>query len=197
MTYISPVVDITSDVRDSLLLPYTTSLKWRRLPTAITIHGSQVTRYQAPYVTEYIDLSTGEIMQAADLRNDPRVPPQIHLGEIMLQRQALMNSFRNEVREFAYFVLQFRNNRRGITPTVDTLSKWYAWIHEKRVSNVRRYVNTLEKAGLLAGSSLLSPLFQRTGKNKTTRDHLGEDFAASAKFMMLRSKMKRQSHSLT
>lgn len=152
---------------------------------AITINKVEVSRYQVFSVTEYLETAIGEIIKAADLRNDPRVPPQIHVGEIMLQRQALMNSLRKEVREFAYFVLQFRNNRRGITPAIDTLVAWHAQLNNKRVSNVRRYVEVLEEAGLLAGSSLLSPLFQCTGKKATTKDHLGEDFSATAKFMVM------------
>jgi hypothetical protein len=195
MTYTLPVVDITRDVKDSLLLPYTIETKWRKVPTPITINNTEIVRYQAPFVTEYIDLSTGEITKAADLRNDPRVPPQIYVGEIMLQRQALMDSLRKEVREFAFFTLQFRNNRRGITPGIDTLVEWYARIHTKRPSNVRRYVGVLQEVGFLAGTSLLSPLFQRTGKTKTTKDHLGEDAEAGVKFLAISIKGKRRSTS--
>ena len=184
------VVDIGSGFKDHKLIPYTFLPVWRKLPIPVKINNVEVSRYQALSVGEYIDTNTGEIIQAADLRNDPRVPPQIHVGEIMAQRQALMNSLRKEVREFAYFVLQFRNNRRGITPAIDVLVEWYAQLHSKRVSNVRRYIKALEGAGLLAGSSLLSPLFQRTGKNRTAKDHLGEDFAALAKFMVMRPKIR-------
>jgi hypothetical protein len=192
MTYVIPLVHITHDTKNSFLFPYTSSLKWRKLPVAITIDGSEVTRYQAPFIEEYIDVTSGEIIKAANLRNDPRVPPQIHVGEIMLQRQALLKSLRREVREFAFFILQFRNDRRGITPGIDTLVEWYARIYNKRPSNIRRYITVLEKVGFLAGTSLLSPLFQRTGKTKTTKDHLGEDAEASVKLLSLSTKGKRK-----
>jgi hypothetical protein len=190
MTYRSPLLDITSDNKDPQLLPYTTEFKWRKLATAtaIPINGRVVSRYQAPNVTEYIDVSTGEIIKASALRHDPRVPPQIHVGEIMLLRQDLMHSLRKEVRAFAFFVLQFRNNRRGVTPEVDTLVEWYADMHRKRASNVRRYVTVLQEAGFLAGESLLSPLFQRTGKTVTSKDHLGEDVVARARLLTMRVK---------
>lgn len=178
------VVYIGPGSKDHQLVPYTLVHIWRKLPTPIKINKVEVSRYQALSVAEYIDMSTGEIIQAANLRNDPRVPPQIYVGEIMYRVQAIMNSLRKEVRDFAYFVLQFRNQRRGITPAVDTLVEWYAQLHSKRVSNV------LEEAGLLAGTSLLSPLFQRTGKNTFTKDHLGEDFAATAKFIVMRLKVR-------
>jgi hypothetical protein len=164
--------------QDDSLHPYTTVMVWRKPSTAIRINNKLVSRYLAPSITEYLDLSTGEIIQASDLRNDPRIPPQIHVGEIILLRQALLDSLRKEVKEFALFVLHFRNNRRGITPEIETLVEWYARLHGKRPSNVRRYVTVLEKAGFLAGSSLLSRLFQNTGKRAMARDHLGEDVVA-------------------
>ena len=188
MTYESTQVDIKPDDKTSLLHPYTSAMKWRKLSTAIKINGNEVTRYKAPFVTEYIDLSTGEIIKATDLRNDPRVPPQIYVGEIMLQRQVLMASLRKEVREFAFFTLQFRNNRRGITPGIDRIVEWYAHTHKKKASNVRRYVKALEEKGFLAGASLLHPLFQRTGKTVKVKDDLGEDIAATVKFLSLSMK---------
>lgn len=164
--------------RDDSLQPYTLVMVWRRPPTAIRVDNKIVSRYLAPSITEYLDRSTGEIIQASELRNDARVPDQIHVGEIILLRQALLDSLRKEVKEFALFVLHFRNNRRGITPEIETLIEWYARLHGKRPSNVRRYVAVLEKAGFLAGCSLLSRLFQLTGKRATTWDHLGEDVIA-------------------
>jgi hypothetical protein len=163
---------------DQQLIPYTTVMVWRRLPKPTHINNKLVSRYEAPSITEYLDLSTGEIIPASRLRNDPRVPPQMYFGEIQLLRQSLMDSLRPEVRKFALFVLRFRNNRRGITPEIGTLVNWYARLHNKRPSNVRRYVDVLEKTGFLAGSSLLSRLFQHTGKHAVASDHLGEDVVA-------------------
>lgn len=173
---------------ERLLWPYTTVLVWRKLPKAIYINKTLVTRYKAPKITEYLDLSTGEIIEASNLRNDPRVPPQLHVGEIQLLRQALIDSLRKEVREFALFILHFRNNRRGISPEIGTLVEWYALIFKKRPSNVRRYVKALQGASFLAGESLLSPLFQRTGKTVTSKDHLGEDAAARSTLLKIRIK---------
>jgi hypothetical protein len=184
------VLDVTSGRPAAPLLPYTWTYTWRKLPVPIKVNKVTISRYKAPSIIEYIDTESGEIIKTAQLRNDPRIPLQIHVGEIMLQRQTLINSLRKEVRDFAYFVLQFRNNRRGITPSIDSLVDWYASLHGKRISNVRRYVAVLEEAGFLAGSSLLSPLFQRTGKNIAPKDHLGEDFVATAKFMVMRQKVK-------
>lgn len=182
-----------ADESDKFLRPYTTIKVWRKLPNVIHINKKMVARYQVPKIVEYLDPSTGEIIQASNLRNDPRVPSQIHVGEIQLLRLSLLNSLRKEVREFSVFVLQFRNNRRGVSPEMETLVEWYARLHGKRPSNVRRYVAVLQSAGFLAGESLLSPLFQRTGKTSTSKDHLGEDMLARCKLMKIRIEAKSTS----
>jgi len=173
---------------ENLLHPYTSVMVWRKLPKATYIGGRLVTRYKAPKVTEYLDMRTGEIIQAACLRNDRRVPQEIHVGEIQMLRKCLMDSMRKEVREFAMFVVQFRNSRRGVTPEIEVLVNWYSRIHRKRPSNVKRYVETLREKSFFAGESLLSPLFQRTGKKLTSKDHLGEDAAARSILLKIRLK---------
>lgn len=175
---------------ENLLHPYTSVMVWRKLPKATYIGGRLVTRYKARQVTEYLDLRTGEIIQAANLQNDRRVPQEIHVGEIQMLRKCLMDSLRKEVREFAMFVVQFRNSRRGITPDIGILVNWYSRIHQKRHSNVKRYVKTLREKSFFAGESLLSPLFQRTGKKLTSRDHLGEDAAARSILLKIRLKAR-------
>lgn len=174
------------------LRPYACVMVWRNLPTATYINKKLVTRYKAPKITEYLDMSTGEIIQAAKLKNDRRVPPEIHVGEIQMLRKYLLGSLRKEVREFAMFVLQFRNSRRGVSPEIDTLVDWYSRIHGKRPSNVKRYVATLRESSFFAGESLLSLLFQRTGKKATSKDHLGED--ASARSILLKIRLKARSN---
>lgn len=164
---------------------------WRNLPRATYINKKLVKRYKAPKITEYLDMSTGEIIQAVKLKNDRRVPPEIHVGEIQMLRKCLLDSLRKEVREFAMFVLQFRNSRRGVSPEIDTLVDWYSRIHRKRPSNVKRYIATLRESSFFAGESLLSLLFQRTGKKATSKDHLGEDAAGS---ILLKIRLKAGSN---
>lgn len=122
-------------------------------------------------VHEFIDMMSGEIIPAA----------QLSIGVLDLRkrypaREAALASLRPEVLPFALFVLRFANKRRGITPGIAVLCRWYADLHGKQTKNVRRYVPSLLKAGILAGDTLLGPLFQRTGG--AARDHMGEDFRA-------------------
>lgn len=79
--------------------------------------GKKIDAYLAPVVTEYLDTETGEILKADDLRRENRHDfyQPFHASERVLQREAVLNSLRPEVRKFALFVLKFRNHRRGIT----------------------------------------------------------------------------------
>jgi hypothetical protein len=114
----------------------------------------------------------------------------LHFGERLLQREFILQGLRAEVRDFAKFVLRFRNQRRGITPGIDTLVKWYAEISDKQAGHVRRYVPKLMEAGVLAGTSLVGPLFQFTGRNATTRDHMREEAVACQAFFDERRRSK-------
>lgn len=134
-------------------------------------------------------MTTGEIIPTENLRNDPElwplVWPTMHFSERCLQRQFILNSLRKEVREFALFVLAFTNQRRGVTPWIEQLVKWYAQLHGKRSSDVRRYVAQLEGSGIISESSLLGYLFQYSGKNTTAKSHLSEDAEASLTFLQM------------
>lgn len=126
--------------------------------------------------TEFVDMTTGEIVPA-----ESGSMPVLDLRDKIARQGAALGKLRPEVLEFAYFVLAFRNRRRGITPGVNTLCRWYGELTGKRADNVRRYVSKLEQAGILAGESLLCPLFQLSGG--AARSHLGEDDRAYVKFL--------------
>ncbi|KWR90378.1 hypothetical protein RM96_10170 [Cupriavidus sp. IDO] len=132
-------------------------------------------------VAEYLDTETGEIIPASAI-----ALPTLDLRTKQAEKDAVLVSLQPEVRKLAYFVLGYANKRRGITPGIKTLCQWYADLHGKRTDNVRRHIPKLEAAGILAGESLLGPLWQRTGG--TARSHLGEDSAAAARYMMQRAR---------
>ena len=183
------MLKITSASDTPRYRPYTVTNELKKLSTPIRINGEQIVRYKAPCITEYVDMETGEIIAAAALKDNPKVLPTdvwptVRSSERMLQREFILGSLREEVREFAEFVLQFRNQRRGVTPGVDQLVKWYAILTDKQACHVRRYVKPLEEAGVIAGSAVLGPLFQIAGKGTTASAHLSEDFHASLNFML-------------
>lgn len=165
-------------------VPWTVIAKFRVLDCPCDIGGKRVSRYLAPFITEYVDLLTGEILSPAQAKKSGAWP-EIRLGERVLQRQAALATLRPEVRHFALFVLKFRNRRRGITPEIDTLAAWYAAYLNKRIDNIKRYIPRLYEAGILAGRSVLHALFQLAGKDTVATDHLHEDGRAQGILLAL------------
>lgn len=127
-------------------------------------------------VTELIDMTSGEIIPPTTVQMTP-----LDLRGKQAKKDAALASLRPEVRKFAHFVLGYANNRRGLTPGIDTLCHWYAGLAGKQPQHVRRYIPKVEAAGILDGENLLGLLFQRTGG--TARSHRGEEVRAADRFL--------------
>lgn len=146
--------------------------------------GKTVTEYLAPRITEYVDLSTGEIAPASNV--EFRGVRPIRFSEMVLQRAYVLEKcIRSELKPFARFVLRFRNFRRGVTPGLLTLARWYAELTGKNPSDVRRYVKRLREAGITGDGDLMAPLFQMTSRKLTARDHLQESGRAHMDYAYL------------
>jgi hypothetical protein len=124
---------------------------------------------RAKKVVSYINFYTGEVIPATTVKASPLKDFRKRLPE----QARILRSLRPEVRDFAGFVLSFRNKRRGISPGVSVLCQWWARLTQQQVSHVRRYISRLQGAGILAGENLLCPVWQRVGGS--ARRHLGED----------------------
>ena len=129
-------------------------------------------------VIELVDKTTGEIL-TAEQAEKVGFRQGINFGVFVLQRETVLNNLRKEVREFALFVLKFRNQRGGITPDVDELCKMYAELHGMKTSHVKRYVERLKEVGVLSSKYLVGPLFQIHNKKLAPNEHLAEDIIAS------------------
>jgi hypothetical protein len=181
------------------LRPYIIAAKWRKLDYPIVLgSGSgasiigkakrkRVERYLAPVVTEWRDETTGEILSDAAARARPDYCHPIRASERQMQREFILSELRPEVRAFAQFVLKFRNRRRGLTPGIDQLARWYAQLTGKQTGHVRRYIVKLEDAKILGGrtSSVLYPLWQLAGASTFPADHLREDIHAESLFLSM------------
>lgn len=172
-------------------IPASFSKAWRMPSPPVSSSKKARSKYQAVVITEYLDMETGEILPASTVKSHRDFWPEVHMGERCAQRGTIISSLRKEVRHFALFVLRFANQRRGITPGIETLTRWYAKLHNCQAQHVRRYVPKLKEAGILAGDALLAPIFQISGKHLPAKAHLAEDATASLKF--LRLAVKRQS----
>ncbi|MBO9535211.1 hypothetical protein [Herbaspirillum sp.] len=174
-------------------IPATLAPQLRTVTTPLKIKSEARTKYHASVITEYVDIDTGEIVSAAEAKKHKGFWPEIHVSERSLQRQAAVASLRKEVRDFALFVLQFTNQRRGITPGVSILTRWYAKLHNRQAQHIRRYLPKLMEAGILAGESLLGPLFQSAGKHLTAKAHLSKDSIAALRLLTLAIKQQQPS----
>lgn len=155
----------------------------------VVIAGKLSSRYQSVEVTEYVNLETGEIVRAPDAEKlGIRIAGAV--GQRVLQRDAALSSLKPESRDFARFCLRFRNKRRGVTPGFRELCRWYSELTGKRADNVRRCLPSLDRVGVMAGESLLGPLFQFAGKSTHAHEHIGEDERAELVFHALLAKMR-------
>lgn len=137
---------------------------------------------------EWVDMDTGEILSKSDVTKLGLVV--YDYGIMVLQREYILNSLRKELKEFALFVLEFRNQRRGITPGIDELCRWYAELKGQKHWNVKRMVSKLVQAGILSrdNNDVMMPLFQLKGTGLTSKAFLTEMREARSKFTLLKIK---------
>lgn len=140
---------------------------------------------------EWVDVDTGEILSKSDVTKLGLVV--YDYGIMVLQREYIINSMRKEVKEFALFVLEFRNQRRGITPGIDELCHWYARFTGRKHFHIRRMVPNLIEAGVLSkdNNDVVMPLFQFRGNGKSSTSFLTE--MEDAKRKLIDMEVKRDS----
>ncbi|MEW9584647.1 hypothetical protein [Paraburkholderia sp. DGU8] len=107
---------------------------WRRLSKPVTLGKTTLSRYKSVEAIEWIDLTTGEILTAEQAKAHG-LGSGVHAGEMTLQRAQAVAGLRTEPQAFARFLLQFRNQRRGIAPSVTQVRRWYAEMTGQRMSN--------------------------------------------------------------
>lgn len=98
------------------------------------------------HVTEYVDMTIGEILSATQVR---KMGVKEIRPDARVRRERILNGLRKEVRQFADFVLTFRNGRGGFAPGIDELVRWYAFLHDRRPNDVRRLVQRLVEGGVI------------------------------------------------
>jgi len=144
----------------------------RTLRDPVLYQGDERLAYTTVKVKSYIDCMTLEIIPAHEFAAKPGAKGSIRVGELVYQREAAFARLRLEVRPFARFVLEFRDQRRGLTPDLKTLAKWYADMTGKNASDVRRYIPRLDQAGICKQDGTMYPIFQRADSKASRRSHL-------------------------
>lgn len=118
----------------------------------LTVRGSR----RKPLVTEYIDLATGEVIDAESAQ---RLGVRSIRPDAMLRRYKKLDSLRKEPREFANFLLKFRDGRCKFLMPIDTIVDWYSKLTGKELHHVRRYFQTLVNAEILDADQVLNEDF--------------------------------------
>lgn len=118
----------------------------------LTVRGSR----RKPLVTEYVDLATGEIINAESAQ---RLGVRSIRPDAMMRRMKKLDSLRKEPREFANFLLKFRDGRCKFLMPIDNIVNWYSKLTGKELHHVRRYFPALIKAEILDTDQVLNEDF--------------------------------------
>lgn len=132
-------------------------------------------------VLEYVDYKSGEIISAQTAKY--LGVKEYNYEPLSSERIEILDSFRKEVKDFARFVLHFRNQRGGVSPSVQHVVEYYSKYTDKRKDNIERRLLPKLKNMVIASNTLLMPPFQIHGG--TRADHLMEDTEAENTFLTL------------
>ena len=140
-------------------------------------------RFTREKVVEYLDPETGEILTLKQFKELGGV--EYNHGVFIQERNEILDTFRSEVREFACFLLKFRNQRRGISPSVEKVVEYFSKFSGKRVNNINARLLPKMYGKVLANDNLLTTPFQLTDKRNHGYSHMQEDFIAENTFLDL------------
>ena len=140
------------------------------------------------HVTEYLDMKTGEIIEAASII---RMGMKAIRPDAMRRREDKLDSLRKEIREFVLFLLKFRNRLGGFLMPLDQLVKWYGKLEGKEAKHIRRYLPRLVDAGILDFDHRLDPDFMRFDPEVGRESVRGETFTAYRIFDEMRLRTNR------
>lgn len=150
----------------------------------ILLNGKVLHRVEKLTAT-WIDPETGELL--TEKQASAEGYPSFDHGTMFLQKEYILSLLRTPSRNFAYFLLKFRNKRGGLTPDIDTLCEWYSKLNKERLDNVKLFIKSLQKAGVIdiGDKNLLTPLFQIVDKKARKSQYKGEMFIAKTKFVLM------------
>lgn len=170
---------------NNLIIKEVKQVRNKRLEKPITI-SSKLTTLLAEYkVIMYYDTKKKVDVTPVDAVTKYEVK-EIHYSLLAMQREEILNSLRKEVKDFALFVLKFRNKRRGLSVDIRELCRWYAELYDKRADNVYPMIKRLIEVGILnQDANVMMPLFQISGANTKAKEHLHELARAKALFEMM------------
>ena len=159
---------------------YSTTKEKKTYKSKILKKTFRFVRYK---VKEYVNLKTGEIISFTFAK-------QIGVTEfdyepLTQEKNEILDSFRKEVKDFALFVLVFRNKRRGLSPNIEQVVEYYSKYSGMRKNNIKARLLPSIMQKILYSDTLMMPPFQINDRKATAKEHLQEDFIAENKFFDL------------
>lgn len=109
-----------------------------------------------PTVLEYVDLATGEIIDAHAVK---KLGVRVIKPDARIRRRKKLDSLRRESREFAEFLLKFRDSHCKFLVPLETLIYFYSKLTGKETRNIKRYFPSLIIAGVLDSDLMLNEDF--------------------------------------
>lgn len=149
----------------------------------LTVRGTR----RKPQVTEYIDPTTGEIIEAESAQ---RLGVRSIRPDAMMRRIKKLDSLRTEPRRFADFLLKFRDGRCKFLMPLDTIIAWYSKLTGKELHHIRRYFPALTKAEILDSDQMLNEDFMVNNPMAGKGAAKGELFRAYNIFDLLMLKQR-------
>ena len=166
---------------------YTTQVEHKIYTSKILGKKFRFTRHK---VTEFFDLATGEIISSQQAKR--LGVTEYDYEPLTWERNTILGEFRKEVLDFARFVLKFRNKRRGISPNIDQVVKYYAEYKDKNATKIRSRLLPHLMNKVLANETLLMPPFQVNDQRAGASAHLSENSEAEQTFFDLMVRKKYQ-----
>ena len=152
----------------------------------LCIHSTKKFRGKL-FVSEYLDMSTGEIIPAKNVHSKSIRP------EGRIRREEKIKALRSEVRNFALFLLKFRSQGGGFLIDLPDLVRWYAKLTGKQVKHINRYIPKLVDGGVLDFDKMLNEDFMWFDSSATKAELKGNTFKAYRIFSDML--LKKQAHS--
>lgn len=134
-------------------------------------------------ITHYVDMRTGELFEASEIESKYNIKSIRPEGRI--RREQKINKLRKETKDFALFLLKFRNQSCGFMVPFERLIEWYSKYSGKRIDNIKRTVKTLIKEGILddnEGVVFPHKDFMINNSNRTKDEAKSDPFVAGVIF---------------
>ena len=149
----------------------------------LMIHKTEPHPKYGVRVVEYVDMDTGEIISSKEARIKYGVTSVY--PDASVRRQDKINNLKSSLKDFANFILKFRNKSCGFLVPFDRIIDYYSKYSGIRLGNVKRKIKPLIVAGVLdesEGVVMLHRDFMINSPIKTREDILSGPFVAGVIF---------------